>query len=397
MPGSGAVEPARRLSDRAQPFLEGAAQRSRSSARARADRVALAARSIVQVTLAALIAWLIATEVVGHARPFFAPVSAIITLGLTLGQRGRRAVEVVIGVTLGIAVGDLLVLVLGTGAWQLAVVVGFTMTVALLLGPGHMFAQQAAVSAALVATLQPPTGGITFARALDALIGGSVGLAVNALVFPAHPDRMVRRAAHPILVELAAVLEDVARALAQRDREAIQAALERGRAIEDLERDFEEALDVGRETTMLAPPRRRARDTVESFAAAGAQIDLAVRNVRVLARAARRAIDLDEHIPEAVGEAVRDLARAVRALDVVLGEDEDADEGTSAESVREPALRAAACATIVLEQTGNMSVTVIVGQIRSTAVDILRSSGLSYREAADAVRAAARAAAVDER
>jgi len=208
---------------------------------------------------------------------------------------------------------------------------------------------------------------------------------------------MVRRAAHPILVELAAVLEDVARALAQRDREAIQAALERGRAIEDLERDFEEALDVGRETTMLAPPRRRARDTVESFAAAGAQIDLAVRNVRVLARAARRAIDLDEHIPEAVGEAVRDLARAVRALDVVLGEDEDADEGTSAESVREPALRAAACATIVLEQTGNMSVTVIVGQIRSTAVDILRSSGLSYREAADAVRAAARAAAVDER
>ena len=389
------MEPARRLTDRAQPFLEEAAQRSRSSARARADRVALAARSIVQVTLAALVAWLVATEVVGHTRPFFAPVSAIITLGLTLGQRGRRALEVVIGVTLGIAVGDLLVLVLGTGAWQLAVVVGFTMTVALLLGPGQMFAQQAAVSAALVATLQPPTGGITFARALDALIGGSVALAVNALVFPAHPDRMVRRAAHPILVELAAVLEDVARALAQRDREAIQAALERGRAIEDLERDFEEALDIGRETTMLAPPRRGARDTVESFAAAGAQIDLAVRNVRVLARAARRAIDLDEHIPEAVGEAVRDLARAVRALDAVLGEDED--EGASPESVREPALRAAGCATLVLEQTGNMSVTVIVGQIRSTAVDILRSSGLSYREAADAVRAAARAAAVDER
>ena len=389
------MEPARRLSDRAQPFFEEAAQRSRSSARARADRVALAARSIVQVTLAALVAWLVATEVVGHTRPFFAPVSAIITLGLTLGQRGRRALEVVIGVTLGIAVGDLLVRVLGTGAWQLAVVVGFTMTVALLLGPGQMFAQQAAVSAALVATLQPPTGGITFARALDALIGGSVALAVNALVFPAHPDRMVRRAAHPILVELAGVLEDVARALAQRDREAIQAALERGRAIEDLERDFEEALDIGRETTMLAPPRRGARDTVESFAAAGAQIDLAVRNVRVLARAARRAIDLDEHIPEAVGEAVRDLARAVRALDAVLGEDED--EGASPESVREPALRAAGCATLVLEQTGNMSVTVIVGQIRSAAVDILRSSGLSYREAADAVRAAARAAAADER
>src|SRR4051794_39610694 len=204
------------MSDRAQPFLEEAAQRSRSSARTRADRVTLAARSIVQVTLAALLAWIIATEVVGHTRPFFAPVSAIITLGLTLGQRGRRAVEIVVGVTLGIAVGDLLVLAVGTGAWQLAVVVGLTMTVALLLGPGTMFAQQAAVSAALVATLQPPTGGITFARALDALIGGTVALVVNALVLPVHPERLVRRAAHPVLVELAAVLEDVARALALR-------------------------------------------------------------------------------------------------------------------------------------------------------------------------------------
>ena len=357
----------------------------------RADRVSVAARSIVQVTLAAFLAWVIATDVVGHATPFFAPVSAIITLGLTLGQRGRRAVEVVVGVTLGIAVGDLLVLAVGTGAWQLAFVVGLTMTVALLLGPGQMFAQQAAVSAALVATLQPPTtSGITFARSLDALIGGSVALVVNALVFPAHPERIVRRAAHSVLVELAAVLEGIARALAERDRAAVQAALERGRAMDELERDFEEALAVGRETAQIAPPRRRTRGTVESFAAAGAQIDLAVRNVRVLARAVRRAVDLDEHVPVEVAQAVRDLARAVRALDAVLGDDKGS---APAEAVREPALRAAGRATLVLEQTGNMSVTVIVGQIRSTAVDILRSSGLSYREAADAVRAAARAAA----
>ena len=114
------AEPPRTLTDRAQPLLEEAAERSRVSARARAERLKLAARSIAQVTLAAVIAWLVATEVVGHDQPFFAPVSAIITLGLTLGQRGRRAVEVIVGVTLGIAVGDLLVLVLGTGAWQLA-------------------------------------------------------------------------------------------------------------------------------------------------------------------------------------------------------------------------------------------------------------------------------------
>ena len=34
----------------------------------------------------------------------------------------------------------------------------------------------------------------------------------------------------------------------------------------------------------------------------------------------------------------------------------------------------------------------IVGQVRSTAVDLLRSTGLSYEDAAEAVRAAAREA-----
>jgi F0F1-type ATP synthase assembly protein I len=380
------ADPHRTLTDRAQPLLEEAAERSRVSARARAERVKLAARSIAQVTLAAVIAWLIATELVGHAQPFFAPVSAIITLGLTLGQRGRRAVEVIVGVTLGIAVGDMLVLVLGTGAWQLAVVVGLAMTVALLLGSGQMFAQQAAVSAALVATLQPPTDGVTFARALDALIGGGTALLVNALVLPADPAKLVRRAALPVLRELAAVLDDLAAAVEVRDVEAVQAGLDRARAIDTLERDFEEALDVGRETAWLIPPRRRALGTVETYASAAVQIDLAVRNVRVLARGIRRAVDLEENVPEEIVGALRDLAQAVGALDDVLGE----EDAARAAVVRARALSAAGKAAVVLERTSNMSVTVVVGQIRSTAVDILRGSGLSYEDAADAVRAAAR-------
>ena len=125
----GVDEPQRlTLSERAQPLLEEAAERSRASARTRADRVRHAARAVLQATLAATVAWLIATELVGHDAPFFAPVSAMITLGLTQGQRGRRAVEVVLGVTLGIAIADLLVILLGTGAWQLALVVAFSMT-----------------------------------------------------------------------------------------------------------------------------------------------------------------------------------------------------------------------------------------------------------------------------
>jgi len=139
---------------------------------------------------------------------------------------------------------------------------------------------------------------------------------------------------------------------------------------------------VGRETARLAPPRRRLLGTVGVYADAAAQIDLAVRNVRVLARGARRAIDLDENVPPEVADALRELAVAVRALGQVL------DDPDSGEAVREPAVRAAGQATLVLERTGNLSVSVIVGQIRSTAVDLLRGAGMSYDEAAEAVRGA---------
>jgi uncharacterized membrane protein YgaE (UPF0421/DUF939 family) len=375
-----------RLAERAAPLLEEAAERSRVSMRTRLERLLLAWRSIFQASVSAAIAWLIATEILGHQTPFFAPVAAIITLGITVGQRGRRAAEVAFGVALGIAVADLLVLQIGTGAAQLALVVLLATSAAIFLGSGQMLATQAAVSAALVATLQPPTEGITFARFVDALVGGGVALFINALLLPAHPEQMLRRAARPLLEELAATLEDVAVAVERRDRELAEAALRRARGIDELGAQFSEAVDVSRETTRYAPPRRRARGIVESYADAAARIDLAVRNVRVLARGTIRAISLDENVPPDVARALRDLAAAVRAVGPAL------DDASHEAQVRDLATRAAGDATLVLERTGNLSVSVIVGQVRSTATDLLTAMGMGYDEAAGEVRRAAREA-----
>ena len=374
------------LSDRAQPLIEEAAERSRVSWRTRVERLRLAWRSIFQASVSAALAWLIATELLGHATPFFAPVAAIITLGITVGQRGQRAGEVALGVALGIAVADLLVLQIGTGTAQLAVVVLLATSAAIFLGSGQMLATQAAVSAALVATLQPPTDGVSFARFLDALVGGGVALVINALVLPARPLDIMRRAAAPLLEELAAALEDVAVAVERRDRDLAIASLERARGIDELATRFEDAVDVSRETTRYAPPRRRARGVVESYADASGRIDLAVRNVRVLARGTIRALSLDENVPPEIAGSMRDLAAAVRALAPAL------DDPDRAAEVREPALRAAAEATLVLEATGNLSVSVIVGQIRSTAADLLAATGMSHEQSTDAVRDAIREA-----
>src|ERR687896_223773 len=202
--------------------------------RTRLERLRVAWRSVLQAGVAAGVAWVIATEVFGHEQPFFAPVAAIITLGLTISQRGRRAVEVAIGVALGIAIGDMLVLAIGVGAGQLALVVMLATSVAIFLGSGQMLATQAAVSAALVATLQPPTDGVPFARFIDALAGGTIALVVNAVVLPADPVAIVRGALRPLAAELAATLDDVAHAILERDRDQVERALLRARGIDGL-------------------------------------------------------------------------------------------------------------------------------------------------------------------
>jgi len=365
-------------------LLEDAAERSRIGVRARLERLRTVWLTLVQAALAAGLSWVVATEVVGHERPFFASIAAILTLGLTFGQRGRRAVEIAVGVTLGIAIADVLVLLIGSGVGQLVLVVLLAMSAAVLLGGQQMVVNQAAVSAVLVVALQPPEGDLSFARAVDAAVGGAVALALGYLVLPPDPLALVRREAEPVLRELAGTLEDVAGALERRDVEAARAALERARAIDAYVQRFAEALDAGRETAAAAPPRRRARGQVSQYAEAGGQLDLAVRNVRVLARGAIRALDVDDTVPAGVPRALRDLAEAVRELGLVLAApDEDLDPA-------EPAVRAAAQATRVLEETANLSVSVIVHQVRATAVDLLRGAGMPLEEAQARVRRAAR-------
>jgi uncharacterized membrane protein YgaE (UPF0421/DUF939 family) len=372
-----------RLAERGGALIEGAADLSRTSMRTRFERLRFAWRSIVQAAVAAAGAYVIATDVVGHIKPFFAPISAIITLGLTVGQRGRRAFELAIGVAVGIGVADVLVILIGSGPAVLAIVVALAMGTALFLGTGQMMVNQAAVSAVLVATL-PPAAHFSGARFIDALIGGGCALLVNALLLPADPIKMVKAAAEPVLDELAATLQEVADAIDAREQDAAENVLLRARELDRLEAELEDAVAVSRETARYAPSRRRSRGTVDFYAEASAQIDLAIRNVRVLARGVVRAARLGENLPPAIADAVRDLAAAVLALRVALEDPDRADD------VRAPALHAAATATRVLEETGNLSVTVVVGQVRSTAVDLLRGSGLTYEQAAALVREAAR-------
>ena len=60
---------------------------------------------IAQSAVAAGAAWELALQIPGHHQPFFAPIAAVIGLGAERGRRGRQAIQMMIGVALGILVG----------------------------------------------------------------------------------------------------------------------------------------------------------------------------------------------------------------------------------------------------------------------------------------------------
>ncbi len=305
----------------------------------------------------------------------------VLVLGLTIEQRGRRAYEVAAGVAIGLGVADLILMITGTGTWQLVLVIGLAMAAALLSGGGRMLVNQAAVSAVLVATLPSPDIAMSVDRFVDALIGGGIALAANAIT-PVDPIRLVLRYLEPLLARLSGTLVDIADALADNSREQMTAALERARSLDPAVREMKLAVEGSQETLQMTPIRRSARGRVDQFAAAAEPIDLAIRNTRVLARASNRAIDLDENVPPIVVDAIRDLAAAVRLLDRHLA------GGPGRAGARDAALRAAARASAALDMTSNMSASVIVGQVRSTANDLLLGLGTTPDEARDEIRTA---------
>jgi uncharacterized membrane protein YgaE (UPF0421/DUF939 family) len=327
---------------------------------------------ILQCAVAAALSWLVATEVFGHSRPFFAPIAVIICIGVGLGQqRLRRVVELVVGVSVGIGVGDLLVATIGTGFWQLALMLGLAMTAAVFLGGGPLIALQAGSSAVLVATLLPPGGTAGWDRMLDALIGGLLGIAAIA-VLPGNPPRIAAKHATQMIGELTVALTSAADALDTRDAQLAGDALRRIRTQQPID-DYRDALRTAREILAISPLHRRHRHVLRSYLDSVEPLDHALRNCRVLLRRTRSALVDDEPVPPGLPAGLRELAAATELLAANLER--------SPAAARE-ALRAVA-ATVDSDSLAHsgFSTQVVAAQLRSVVVDLLQATGLRHDEA----------------
>jgi uncharacterized membrane protein YgaE (UPF0421/DUF939 family) len=335
----------------------------------------------LQAGVAAALAWAIAHDLIGRPAPFFAPIAAVITLASSVGQRLRRTTELVIGVAIGIGIGDTIILLIGSGPWQIGLVVVLAILIATAVGGGTPLVVQAASSAVLVATLTTSTG-LPWTRFFDALVGGGVGLTVMTLLLPLNPLTVVRRAADPALRALADGLHQIAAGLADGDRAAIEDALAELRAAEGSFAAFSAAVVAARENVAFAPARWHNRGTLAQYVDGADQMTYALRNVRVLIRRLLTALGDDERIPAVLPVSIGLLGDAVELLQ------QEWAKGAEPIATRERALRAAAESSKAYDEGVGFSGGVVVAQVRSAVADLLRASGIEYAEAPRLVRRA---------
>ena len=347
------------------------------------EKVLKAAPRILMVAVAAMVSYLVASKVTGQHSPFFAPIAAVVVLGATTGVRMRRAVQLALGVALGIAVADIFVSVIGTGAWQLAVIVFVCMCAVVFAGGDELAVRQAASAAILVSVLAIPGDPKGAIRFIDALIGSGVALVFNLLLFPVHPGRASAKAVIPAFKRLGDVLEHITRSLESRDLQVANEAIAEAIGLDAHLGEMREALDASGEAASLSVTHLDQKDTVNRYRTAMVHVARAQRNAVSLARGARRAIDLGDVVPQDVIDGLHSLAEAAREVGDSLG------DRAKQESARRSAVSAAASATAALDVTRNLSVSMIVGQSRLIAKDLMVASGMQVSQARRDIRTAA--------
>ena len=359
--------------------------RGRVSMRARVARLRSKSWHVGQCAVAAGVAWWLAHDVIGHPRPFFAPIVAVICLGTSYGQRLRRVAEVTIGVAIGVFLADLLLLLIGTGPWQVTVLVALAMCLTLLLNTTPLLVTQAAVQGIVVVTFAAAPG-YALTRWLDALIGGAVAL-VAAAVVPRAPLRRPREQAAVVVRRIATLLRAGAESSLDGDVERGLQVLADARGTDQLIRELQDASAEGLSVLASSPFRRRHRGRVRAMVELVEPLDRALRNTRVLVRRMALTSYHRDSLPRPYVLLCEDLADVVDSLadELAAGRSVDASNDADASPEVRRALLRIGEGTAEVERVADLSADVVLAQIRSIIVDLLQVTGMDVLEATDAL------------
>ena len=352
------------------------------SVQARLKRVRKRLLPILQIGLAAGLAYFLARDVAGHPRPFFAPIATVIIIGMTGGDRVSKSVDMALGCILGVLVGDLIFYRLGEGGWQIAVIVAGSLLIASFFSGSVLVNNQAAIGAILIATIMPPGAEVTgIDRTVDAIIGCLVALATIALI-PQAPMQSARAEVSKVLGIMSSVLDDVSEGLRNNDSASIDEALDLIRGSQTGIDDLAAAIKAGQETSRVSPFLWGTRRYINSLARVIPPVDNAVRTTRVLARRAGVLADDNDSATPAQIQLLDTLSQVCLELSEVYDVNSRVAQATVIpQCVNELRQAAQEAGMDVIPEDGVLSAYAILAQTRSLIVDLLMVCGMSHESA----------------
>ncbi|MCG7273334.1 FUSC family protein [Corynebacterium afermentans] len=366
------------------------------SVQARLKRVRKRLLPILQIGLAAGLAYFLARDVAGHPRPFFAPISVVIIIGMTGGDRVSKSLDMALGCILGVLVGDLIFYRLGDGGWQIAVIVAGSLLIASFLSSSILVNNQAAIGAILIATIMPPDAEVTgIDRTVDAIIGCLVALATIALI-PQAPMQSARAEVSKVLGIMSSVLDDVSDGLRDNDPASIDEALDLIRGTQTGIDALAAAIKAGQETSRVSPFLWGTRRYINSLARVIPPVDNAVRTTRVLARRAGVLADDNDSATTAQIQLLDTLSQVCLELSEVYDVNSRVTQATVIpQCVNELRQAAQEAGMDVIPEDGVLSAYAILAQTRSLIVDLLMVCGMSNESALAALAPTSRTPKVE--
>ncbi|PZH06996.1 hypothetical protein C1I97_17360 [Streptomyces sp. NTH33] len=330
---------------------------------------------LLQATASATAAWLVARYVLDHPAPYFAPISAMIALTANLGERGLHAMRLLKGVLLGLLVGELVLVTVGTGPGSMALGVFVALTAARVLGGPQVVLVQAGVSTVLVVALGDQSNGVQ--RLVDMLIGAGIALVFTQVLFPPEPLALLRRAEKAALTPIADGLATTADAIAQDDDELAGRAVGKFRDVQDRLAELRQVGQASTSVTRRALVWRAAvvvheKENSEHLGLLGA-------SCLTLARLVASA---DSGTRGRFQQPVRDLADVIASLARELG-DRDVRQRAADRSL-ELATRLTADAG-----SADSDRTFLAHSLRMAAADVSAFAGVDLADAIKAIRAGA--------
>lgn len=347
--------------------------RVRAQLKSALRRATEALPAALQITVAAVASYSIAHYLLGHPAPFVSVAVTITSLGLTRDARPRKVLDAALGVTIGIALSELIVLVIGKGVWQVAIVLFITLVVARAFSPNPAFAIAAAVQSAIVVIVPGPVDAV-FTRSIDAIVAGVIALLVTALI-PRDPRRVAARDARLLFSVFHESLAGAVEALSLGNAPAAELALERLRRTQALVDNWRTSLDTALAVARISPWLRRYLPEllVQERVFTGA--DLASRHLRTITRRIAVIVSNGTPRPNLAGL----LGELANAIDLLGRELDDRTLAGSSRTALVDLAQRLDPATVTPE--GELRETLIVVLVRPLVVDLLLATGMDGNEA----------------